>query len=61
VEVKIASQKAINNIKLKEFQRCFTQWEKRLHKYIASNGIPLRAVLRREPVLWRKVIELVSV
>ena len=37
-EVKTASQKALNNIKLHQFQRCFTQWEKRLDKCIASNG-----------------------
>jgi len=34
-EVKTASQKALN-IKLQQFQRCFTQWE-RLDKCIASN------------------------
>ena len=27
-EVKTASQEALNNIKLQQFQRCFTQWEK---------------------------------
>jgi len=37
-EVKTASQEALNNIKLQHFQRCFTQWEKRLDKCIASNG-----------------------
>ena len=37
-EVKTASQEALNNIKLQQFQRCFTQWEKRLDKCIASNG-----------------------
>jgi len=37
-EVNTASQKALNNIKLQQFQRCFTQWEKRLDKCIASNG-----------------------
>jgi len=37
-EVKRASQEALNNIKLQQFQRCFTQWEKRLDKCIASNG-----------------------
>jgi transposase len=37
-EVKIASQEALNNIKLQQFQRFFTQWEKRLDKGIASNG-----------------------
>jgi len=37
-EVKTASQEAPNNIKLHQFQRCFTQWEKRLDKCIASNG-----------------------
>ena len=36
-EVKTASQEALN-IKLQHFQRCFTQWEKRLDKCIASNG-----------------------
>ena len=35
-EVKTASQLALNNIKLQQFQRCFTQWEKRLDKCIAS-------------------------
>jgi len=37
-EVKTASQKALNNIKPQQFQRCFTQWEKILDKCIASNG-----------------------
>jgi hypothetical protein len=37
-EVKTASQEALNNIKLQHFQRCFTQWEKRLDKCIASSG-----------------------
>jgi len=37
-EVQTASQEAPNNIKLQQFQRCFTQWEKRLDKCIASNG-----------------------
>jgi len=37
-EVKTASQEALNNIKLQQFQKCFTQWEKRLDKCIASNG-----------------------
>jgi len=36
--VKAALQEALNNIKLQQFQRCFTQWEKRLDKCIASNG-----------------------
>jgi len=36
-EVKTASQEALNNIKLQQFQRCFTQWEKRLDKCIAAN------------------------
>jgi hypothetical protein len=27
-EVKTASQKALNNIKLQQFRRCFTEWEK---------------------------------
>ena len=38
VEVKTALQEALNNIKLQQFQRCFTRWEKRLDKCIASNG-----------------------
>jgi len=37
-EVKTVSQEPLNNIKLRQFQRCFTQWEKRLDKCIASNG-----------------------
>jgi len=37
-EVKTASQEALNNIKLQQLQRWFTQWEKRLDKCIASNG-----------------------
>jgi len=37
-EVKTASQEALNNIKLQQFQRCCTQWEKSLDKCIASNG-----------------------
>ena len=37
-EVKTASQEAFNNINLQQFQRCFTHWEKRLDKCIASNG-----------------------
>ena len=37
-EVKTATQEALNNIKLQQFQRCFTRWEKRLDKRIASNG-----------------------
>ena len=37
-EVKTASQEALNKIKLQHFQRCFTQWEKKLDKCIASNG-----------------------
>jgi len=37
-EVKTALPKALNNIKLQQFQRCFTQWEKRLDKCIASHG-----------------------
>jgi hypothetical protein len=37
-EVKTASQEALNNIKLQQFQRCFTQWDKILDKCIASNG-----------------------
>ena len=37
-EVKTASQEALNNIKLQQFRRCFTQWEKRLDRCIASNG-----------------------
>jgi hypothetical protein len=37
-EAKTASQEALNNIKLQQFQSCFTQWEKRLDKCIASNG-----------------------
>jgi hypothetical protein len=37
-EVKTASQEALNNIKLQQFQRCFTEWEKSLDKCIASNG-----------------------
>jgi hypothetical protein len=37
-KVKTASQEALNNIKLQQFHRCFTQWEKRLEKCIASNG-----------------------
>jgi len=37
-QVKTASQEALNNIKLQQFQRCFTQWEKRLGNCIASNG-----------------------
>jgi len=36
--VKTVSQEALNNIKLQQFQRCFTQWEQRLNKCIASNG-----------------------
>jgi len=28
-EVKTASQEALNNIKLQQFQRCFTQWGKK--------------------------------
>jgi len=36
-EVKTASQEALN-IKLHQFHRCFTQWEKRLDKCIDSNG-----------------------
>jgi hypothetical protein len=36
-EVKIALQDALT-IKHQQFQRCFTQWEKILDKYIASNG-----------------------
>jgi hypothetical protein len=27
-EVQTASQEALNSIKLRQFQRCFTQWEK---------------------------------
>ena len=38
VEVKTASQEALDNIKLQQFQRRFTQSEKRLDKFIASNG-----------------------
>jgi len=37
-EVKTALQEALNNIKLQQFQRCFTQLEKRLDKCIASSG-----------------------
>jgi len=37
-EVKIASQEALNNIKLQQFQRCFTPWGKRLDKCTASSG-----------------------
>jgi len=37
-EVKTASQETLNNVKLLQFQRSFTQWEKRLDKCIASNG-----------------------
>jgi len=37
-EVKTASQRALDNIKLEEFQACFQQWEKRLDKCIACNG-----------------------
>jgi hypothetical protein len=37
-EVKTASQETLNNIKLQQFHRCFTQWDKRLDKCIASNG-----------------------
>ena len=37
-EVKTALQEALNNIKLQQFHRCFTQWEKRLDKCITSNG-----------------------
>ena len=37
-EVKTDSQEALNNIKFQHFQRCFTQWEQRLDKCIASNG-----------------------
>jgi hypothetical protein len=37
-EVKTASQEPLNNIKLQQFQRYFTRWEKRLDKCIASNG-----------------------
>ena len=37
-EMKTAPQEALNNIKLQQFQICFTQWEKRLDKCIASNG-----------------------
>jgi len=37
-EVKTASQEALNIIKLQQFKRCFTQWEKRLDKCVASNG-----------------------
>jgi hypothetical protein len=37
-EVKTVSQEALNNIMLQQFQRCFTQWEKRLDKCITSNG-----------------------
>jgi len=29
-EVKTASQEALNNIKLQQFQRCFTQWGKKI-------------------------------
>jgi len=38
-EVKTVSQEALKNIKLQQFQRCFTQWgKKRLDKCIAGNG-----------------------
>jgi len=37
-EVKTASQEALKNIKLQQFRRCFTQWEKILDKSIASSG-----------------------
>jgi hypothetical protein len=36
-EVKAASQKALNSIMFRQFQKCFTQWEKRLDKCIASS------------------------
>lgn len=36
--VKTASQRALDDIKVEEFQRCFKQWEKRLDKCIAANG-----------------------
>jgi len=36
-EMKTASQEAIKNINLQQFQRCLTQWGKRLDKCIASN------------------------
>jgi hypothetical protein len=36
-DVKIASQAALN-IMLQQFQRCFTQWGKRLDKCIAFSG-----------------------
>jgi len=37
-EVKTASQESLNNIKLQQFQRCCTQWGKRLDRCNASNG-----------------------
>jgi hypothetical protein len=37
-EVKSALQEILSNISLRQFQRCFTQWEKRLNKCISSNG-----------------------
>jgi len=43
-EVKTASQEARNKIKLHQFQRCFTQWEKRLDKCIASNEEFLKGI-----------------
>jgi hypothetical protein len=37
-EVKTASQEALNSIMFRQFQRCFTEWEKRLDKCIAYSG-----------------------
>jgi len=37
-EVKTASLEALNTIKLQQFKRRFTKWEKRFDKCIASNG-----------------------
>jgi hypothetical protein len=37
-EVKTASQEALNSIMFRQFQRCFTKWEKILDKCIASSG-----------------------
>jgi len=37
-EVKTASQEALNNIKLQQFHKCFTQRGKRFDKFIASSG-----------------------
>jgi len=43
-EVKTASQEALNNIKLQQFHRCLTQWEKDWTSVLPPMGSILKGI-----------------